>query len=311
MRKTYNGNATGDKIEGRVYSYNLSLKKVGNKESKNYGQDFITGTLSIATDDACTNVVDIHYSYVAPKTNAGADNNTFIMLKQIMDKNKTVESVGKDQAMQVSARPAIAVNDFYTERNGEVTLVSAKRLEGGFLSTPYNNKLVSEASRNKLTVNMYITGLEEKEGYCNVNGYIFSYKGEILPVTFVAKNEAIITFIENKDVSKQNPLFTTLRIRVNVSEVTVTKKAETNFIGESEVREYTNTRREYLITDLSPEGYSTDDEVEGISANEITQKIKDREAHLVDVKKRFEDSKNNKSNSTPVVASMSSEKFDF
>lgn len=309
MRKTINGDAKGDKIEGRVYSHTLNLKKVENKESKNYGQEYISGVVSIATDEACTNVVDVHYTYVTPKFTSGKENTTFTMLKKIIDENKTIESVGKDQAIQVSARPALKVNDFYTDRNGEVTLISAKRLEGGFLSTPYNNKLVSEASRNRLTIDMYITGIEDKEDYTNVNGYIFDYAGRIMPVTFVTRNEAIISYIEKNDVSKQNPLFTSVKIRVNVSEIKTTKKADTNFIGESEIREYTNTRREYLITDISSTQYNTDDEVEGVTNKEIAQKIKEREIYLIDVKKRFDESKNR--TNTPTVANISNEKFDF
>lgn len=309
MRQTKNCNEKGDKIEGRVYSFNLEQKKVENKESKNFGQEYISGSISIATDDACTNVVEIHYTYVTPKFSSGKENSTYAMLKKLMTENKTVEAVGKDQAMQVSATPAINVNDFYTDRNGEITLVSAKRLEGGFLNTPFNNRLNSENARMKLTVDMYITGLEDKEDYHNVNGYIFNYRGAIMPVTFTVRNEAIISALEKYDISKQNPLFTQVRVRVNVSEVKTQKKSDGSFIGESEVREYTNVRREYLITDIAKNEYKTDDETEGVTAKEIADKMKEREEYLATVKKRFDDYRTTKS--AAVTANIANEKFDF
>ena len=47
MRKAENN----CRVEGRVYEHDLQLKTVQNKESANYGKEFIGGTLDIATDD--------------------------------------------------------------------------------------------------------------------------------------------------------------------------------------------------------------------------------------------------------------------
>ena len=38
-------------IEGRVYESNLALKTVQNRDSENFGKEFIGGSLDIATDD--------------------------------------------------------------------------------------------------------------------------------------------------------------------------------------------------------------------------------------------------------------------
>ena len=64
MRKTLNK----EHIEGRIYEHNLAVKKVQNKESSNYGKDFIGGTLDIATDDGCLNIVTVTFTYVTELT---------------------------------------------------------------------------------------------------------------------------------------------------------------------------------------------------------------------------------------------------
>ena len=49
-------------IEGVLYEHALEAKVSGDT-SKNPGTPFITGTISIATDDAMTNIVPVHFTY--------------------------------------------------------------------------------------------------------------------------------------------------------------------------------------------------------------------------------------------------------
>lgn len=58
MKKTINK----ETIEGRVYQFDLEVKKVQNTESENYGKDFISGTLEVAVDEDGLNVVPVHYT---------------------------------------------------------------------------------------------------------------------------------------------------------------------------------------------------------------------------------------------------------
>lgn len=121
-------------IEGYLYQHDLALKTVANKESKNYGAEFISGTIDIATNDAMTNIVQIHFTFVTPTTSTGKSNTTYNMLKNILDgKIGTYMQDGKDGAGKLSVDSAIALNEFYTDRNGKEELVSVKRNEGGFV----------------------------------------------------------------------------------------------------------------------------------------------------------------------------------
>jgi hypothetical protein len=63
-------------IEGYVYDHKLELR-VSGENSKNPGTEFIMGTLNVATDDACTNVVPVHFTYVTATTAKGNANATF------------------------------------------------------------------------------------------------------------------------------------------------------------------------------------------------------------------------------------------
>ena len=99
-------------IEGRIYEFDLEVKQVKNKESKNFGMDFIAGTLDVAVDEDGMNVVQVHYTYVSPTTSKGNANRTFNTLKKIIDTGKCWIADGKDEATMVSIDTSLALNDF-------------------------------------------------------------------------------------------------------------------------------------------------------------------------------------------------------
>ena len=63
-------------IEGILYEHALETKVTG-ENSKNPGTAFITGTISIATDDKMTNIVPVHFTYVTATTSTCKANATF------------------------------------------------------------------------------------------------------------------------------------------------------------------------------------------------------------------------------------------
>ena len=120
-------------IEGILYEHDLQAKVSGDT-SKNPGTPFITGTISIATDDAMTNIVPVHFTYVTATFGSGKPNDTYTTLNNIV--NGTFGSYmkdGADKAVKLRVDSALGLNEFYTDRNGKEELVSAKRNEGGFV----------------------------------------------------------------------------------------------------------------------------------------------------------------------------------
>ena len=82
-------------LEGYLYEHDLKMKTTG-ENSKNPGTDFISGTVSIATDDAMMNVVQVHFTYVTATTAKGKPNPTFNTLQAIIDgKLPAVMEAGK------------------------------------------------------------------------------------------------------------------------------------------------------------------------------------------------------------------------
>ena len=141
-------------IEGRIYEFDLEVKQVKNKESKNFGMDFIAGTLDVAVDEDGMNVVQVHYTYVSPTTSKGNANRTFNTLKKIIDTGKCWVADGKDEATMVSIDTSLALNDFYTDDG----LVTVMRNEGGFIDIV--TKITEDGiDRHKFTTDMVITNI--------------------------------------------------------------------------------------------------------------------------------------------------------
>jgi len=315
MRKALNR----ARIEGRVYDSTLAVKTVQNRESQNFGKEFINGTLDIATDDDCMNIVQVNFTYVTETTAKGNKNNTYVALKKIIDDNKTVLSIGKDNATIVRVDTALGLNDFYTNRNGEETLVSAKRNEGGFVTIL--NSLGTDA-HNTFECDMLINGTkyveadEEKNipaDYLVVKGAVFAFNGRILPVEFVVKSEGGIKYFESLDASPQNLVFTKVWGNIN-SQTIVRKVEEESAFGEPSVKEYTRTVREWVITGTSkPDAvYEIGDAENGITEEEIKKAMADREVYLADVKKRADEWRASQANSESVApATAAAGAFNF
>lgn len=300
MRKTINK----EHVEGRVYEHNLALKTVQNRESANFGKEFIGGTLDIATDEDCLNIVTINFTYVTETTSKGNKNETFTALKTIIESGKTVLVDGKDAATMVKVDTALGVNDFYTNRNGQEELVTAKRNDGGFVHIV--NKLCDEAARSTFECDMLINGTklveadEERniaEDYLVVKGAVFNFRNALQPVEFVVKNPGGIRYFESLDASPSNLVFTKVWGSMK-SETIKTVKEEESAFGDPVVKEYERKRREWVITGTAKEAYELDDEQNGITMDEVKNALADREKYLADVKKRQDEYQASKNSTT-------------
>ena len=286
-------------IEGLVYEHTLELKASG-PNSKNPGTEYITGNLSVATDDACLNVVTVHFTYVTAVTGKGNTNATFVALKNIIDGvAKNVMKDGKDVAAKVRIDSAIGLNEFYTDRNGKEELVSAKRNEGGFVHK-VDALDEDEKVRNTFKVDMIITGVTMVEGdpekntvdKAVVKGAIFNFRKDLMPVEFSATNKNAMNYFLGLDASQKSPVFTCVWGR-QVSETIVKTITEESAFGDASVREVKNTRRDFVITGAAKEPYVWDDE-STITVNELNDAITARETYLATVKQRQDEYKASK-----------------
>lgn len=297
-------------VSGRIYDHKLAVKTVQNKESENFGKEFINGTLDIATDNAGLNIVTVHYSYVTPLTKAGKNNATYAALKNIIDTNKTVLTVGMNDAMMVKTDPSLALNDFYTNRNNEDILVSAKRCEGGFV-TIVSALEEDENARCTFETDMIINNVKHVDAdpeknidkdYVIIKGAVFDYRNAILPVEFTVRADGGMKYFESLDVSKENPVFTKVWGKINSSTI-VTRKEEESAFGEPSIKEYTKTIREWLVIGTSkPDAvYPIGDAEAGITAEDIKKAMADREIYLADIKKKQDEYQASKNGGSQVA----------
>lgn len=279
-------------IEGWIYEHKLEARVTG-ENSKNPGTPFIMGTLDVATDNAMTNIVSVHFTYVTPTTAKNQPNNTYKVLKDIVDgKTATVMGGGKENAAKVRIDSAIGLNDFYTTRDGNEELVSAKRNEGGFVHI-VDTIAENENERSTFKVDMVITNVSRKEAdeeknlpeKAVVKGCIFDFRGAILPVEFVTTSPKAMDYYEGLDASAKQPVFTKLWGK-QVSQTVTRTVVEESAFDEDSVRTISSTRREWVITGGAKELYTFGGEDDDLSAATLKKAMADREVYLAGVKKR-------------------------
>lgn len=302
-------------IEGILYEHALEAKVTG-PNSKAPGTNFISGTISIATDDAMTNIVPVHFTYVTEKTSKGGVNATYSLLQNIIDGViGTYMQDGADKAAKLRVDSAIGLNEFYTDRNGKEELVSVKTNEGGFVHTT-NVLAEKETDRNTFKCDMVITQVTHIDAdderktpeKAIIKGVVFNFRNEILPVEFTATNAGAMAYFEDLGATASNPVFTKVWGR-QVSEVIKREIREESAFGEDSVREVQSTRKDFVITGAAKEPYEWDSE-DTILASELTTAIANRETYLATMKQRRDEYKASKGQATPTAVSSKTE-FNF
>ena len=284
-------------IEGYLYEHSLE-KKVTGETSKNPGTEYIAGVIRVATNDAITNIVDVHFTYVTPTFgSSGKKNGNWKIMEDIINGvYKTYMEVGED-ATRLDIQSAIALNEFYSDRNsqnGEMELVSQKRNEGGFIhiKKPDEELKEKEADRAAFAVDMVITKFKMVEEVPDRNikehavlgGAIFNFRKDLLPVEFVVYNPKAIAYFESLGISNKSPVFTEVR-GTQINSTIVTRKEEEGAFGEVDVVESTSSRREFMVTWAKGTPYAWDDE-STITAVEMKEAMANRETYLAEIRKR-------------------------
>ena len=303
-------------IEGLIYEHDLQMRESG-PNSKNPGTQFIMGNVQIATDDAMTNIVPVHFTYVTATTSKGNPNATFTILSQIIDGTLgSVMANGADSAAKVRIDSAIGLNEFYSDRNGQEELVSAKRNEGGFVHTVVA-LAEDESSRNTFEADILITNVrivdadEERNlpEKAIIKGAIFDFRKALMPIEFSAINPNAISYFEGLGASSKEPVFTRVKGR-QVSETITRKITEESAFGEASVREVTSNRKDWVINWAQSDPYVWDDE-STITAAELTEAMSNREVYLAGIKQRQDEYKASKGQTSAATATPAKGAFNF
>lgn len=303
-------------IEGVLYEHALE-SKVSGETSKNPGTPFISGTIGIATDDAMTNIITVHFTYVTATFGSGKPNDTYTTLNNIINGTfGTYMKDGADKAVKLRVDSAIGLNEFYTDRNGKEELVSAKRNEGGFVHK-VDAIDADEKVRNTFKTDMLINSVTRTEAdeekkipeKVIVKGAIFNFRKDLLPVEFSATNPHAMDYFEGLGASQKEPVFTCVWGR-QVSEVVTRTITTESAFGEDEVREIKSTRKDFVITGAAKEPYLWDDE-SSITAVELNEAIQKREVDLAAMKKRQDEYKASKASGASSTVTTAQGEFNF
>lgn len=310
-------------IEGYIYENKLE-EKVSGETSKNPGTPFISGNLSIATDDDLLNVVQVHFTYVTAVTAKGKPNNTYNTLKAIIDgKIQNVMEHGKENAGMVRIDSAIGLNEWYDSRNGD-QLVSVRRNEGGFVHQ-INELNENPDQRATFDVDILITKAtrlepDEEKGLPErmiIRGATFDFRKALLPIELTVKHPGAMDYFDSMDISNTHPLFTELK-GVQVSRTIIRRKEEEGAWGEVSVTETRSSERDFVVNWAKPAPYEWDDE-STLTAAELQEMMSTREIYLADIKKRQDEYQATKGNalaggaakSAPVPAAGTGKAYDF
>lgn len=288
MRK----NENSMNIEGKIYQFDLTEKVTG-ENSKAPGTHYIAGTIDVAVDEGLQNIIQVHYSYVAPTYSSGKTNNNYTAMKKIIDTGKTVLTDGYADATMIRLNPSYQTNDFYPQ--GQDNVVSAPRNEGGFITlvTPDKIRPEGDSGRNKFTFDIVISNVIEKvpdegDDYVVIEGIVFNYNNSaIYPVTLTARNKDAMKYFVNLGASKSNPVYTKVWGKI-INVFTTTEKTIESAFGEAAVETVTHRNREYVITGANPVPYEFDT-AETMTADELKKALQDREVYLAAEKKRTEE----------------------
>lgn len=308
-------------LEGLLYQHDLK-KKVSGPNSKNPNTPYINGTLDVATDDAMTNIVQVHFSYVTPMTKKDKPNATYDVLSNIVDGTVgTVMTHGADKAAKIRIDTSIGVNDFYSVRNGKEELVTTKRNEGGFIHLANSDMSEDEKARNTFECDIVLTNVidvEENtesqiEEHVILRGFVFGYGNALIPVDFIANNPVAMNYFRNLEATPNTPVFTRVKGR-QISQTIVTKTVEESAFGEPSIKEVRRNRKAHVVYWAQSEPYLWDDE-STITAKELTDLKAAREIHLATVKKNQEEYAANKGNAipaaSPAIAAAAKAGFNF
>lgn len=301
-----------NEVRAEGYLYEHKLEKKVSKANVEY----IGGTISLATDEECTNIVMFHFVYVTPTySKSGATNPNYKILENIIASGttQTVMGAGKEKALKIRLNSTIGLNEFY-DRND--AFVSVKRNEGGFVHVApsiADDEKVRNTFECDIIINnvIHVEGDEEKgtTDKATVKGVIFNFRKDLMPVEFSVTNPKAMAYFEDLGASNSNPIFTKIKGR-QISESIVRRVEEESAFGEPSVKEVRNTRRDFVITGAAANTYDWDDESTMTTA-ELAKAVSEREVYLAGLKQRQEEYKASKGAAPAIAANPATAGFNF
>lgn len=286
-------------VDGIVYEHKLRLKECG-PNTKNPGQQFITGDVTVAVSDDMLTTVPVNFGFITEFFNKKNDdgtpkrNTTFDLLKRLIDNNETIANpaYGKNGALRISIQGEVECNDFCLRDSGE--LVAQRRLRGVFAHVGSPTDKMGATFETDMLIKSYTEReMEDEENYGILDGYVFNWRNDFMPVTYNVRIPAAMKYFDKADISQAEPLLTRLQGKIVSNTVERTVEEEGAF-GEPIVKSTSSTFRSWDIFFAAKDPYEFgEDEV--MTKNDIKAGMKIREEKLAGIKADWESRKENAS----------------
>lgn len=290
-------------VEGYIFSiedsrgFNKLSKAETGANSKNPGTPYIRGVVNVATDAEGINVVPVYFTYVTETyAKSGKPNDTYKTLAQIVDADaagtlKTFANSGTD-AMKIRIDGDVEIND-WLDREGN--MVASKRVRGSFAHVVESASMLKPKATfetDMLISNTVFKEVENGTDYMQLNGYVFNFRKDILPVTFSIDMPEGIKYFEDQDISSANPLLINLWGEMTTTVVGSNKVIESAF-GGPKVETTSRSLSAWNVTGCSSEPMEFDDDAT-ITKAELKAKLDERAARVAEEKTRAEERRNSK-----------------
>lgn len=211
------------------------------------GVPYVSGKLHIETEPGNVITVDV---FEQQKTSKGLDNQKFGILNGVYTNGATKHD-GATNPTKLRISSALDLND-WSDKDGQAR--SALINAGGYINivSSVNPKAEFEVDIVIKSVQPEIRN-EIETGRAVVNGLIFNYRNNALPLRFIVENKKGVDFFSNL-----NPNTFTRVWGVQVNNTVTNEKSEESAFGDSKVVKSSYTRKELVITGAQTIPYEDD-----------------------------------------------------
>ncbi len=270
-------------VRGYLFSADRLEKRTSQK-----GVEYIGGTVNVATDEDALNVVPVNFTYVTATYKNGNANATYQLLESIINGElKTYEVVGKDAA-RLRIDGDIEVND-WINRDGEA--VASRRVRGSFAHLMNAGESFGDTPAH-FEADMLIQSATTREStdgseYMTLAGFVFNFRGDVLPVSFSVSSESGMKFFDNQDISSSDPYFGKVWGDIKSTVVTTTTEQDDSEVGFGAPTVQTSSRT-FRTWEVSGANVNLGLDDTTITMDELKAAMDARTQTLADVRARYE-----------------------
>ena len=211
------------------------------------GVPYVSGKLHIETEPGNVITVDV---FEQQRTSKGLDNQKYGILNGVF-LNGSAKHDGAANPTRLRISSALDLND-WTDKDGQprTALINA----GGYINVVSNANPKAEFEVDIVIKSVQSEIRNEIEtGRAVINGLIFNYRNNALPIRFVVENQKGVDFFSSLDPNTFTRVW-----GIQVNNTVTNEKSEESAFGDSKVVKSSYTRKELVVTGAQTIPYEED-----------------------------------------------------